>query len=330
MKRVWRYIVNVFEAATRNSYKKMLLLIVDSTSKLQAQKADPDIDALFVRTDPVSTDYSLAYSTWTSATGKRKGETQRFTDKLTELNDVKSKQWEKQVTDKYEEGTPDYKRIFPNGSSMFREGTYEERVNRLQSLGLTLADYPALAATKTEVDNYYRDILGIRNVQTQHDEMVKVASDMLEQKRILAADILFANLGKLMDKFNNDPSLIERFYNLKLLRTYISDNGDTPVPEPVTGKVGSLQSTALLEGGFDANSLISLANLGGTTLKFYTAKLPTDPVPGTTVDLLPGEEAEVFASDLGADTNLFLMVFNPDKINEGEYSYLLMDQTEEE
>jgi hypothetical protein len=41
---------------------------------------------------------------------------------------------------------------------------------------------------------------------------------------------------------------------------------------------------------------------------------------------MPGEETEVFASDLGADGNLFLMVYNPDDVNEGEYSFLLKDQ----
>jgi hypothetical protein len=212
---------------------------------------------------------------------------------------------------------------------MFREGTYEEKVNRLQSLGLTLADYPALVATKTDVDNYYRDTLGIRNVQTVHDELVKVASDVLEQKRIVCAEVLYANLGVLMDKFKDDPSLIEKFFDLTLLRTYISDNGDEPVPEPVVGKVASLQSAIMREGNFDASSLLAVNNTGKTILKLYSAKLPTDPVPGTTVDLLPGEEVEVFASDLGADTNMFLMVFNPDEINEGEYSYLLLDDSEE-
>jgi hypothetical protein len=78
-----------------------------------------------------------------------------------------------------------------------------------------------------------------------------------------------------------------------------------------------------LQGGFDPDTLWHIVNTGGTTLQFYTAMLPTDPVPGSPFELLPGEEAGVFASELGADGNLFLMVFNPDEAQDGEYS--LMD-----
>ena len=329
VKKLWRYLANVFDIATRFSYKKMFLLITDSTTKLQSLKSDPDIDALYQRTEPVCTGYSLAYSDWTSAKGKREGETVRFTGKMAELTDLKAKQWEAQVRAVYLEDTADYKKIFPDGRSMFREGPYDIRINHLQALGSTLADYPALATTKADVDHFHQDILTIRNVQTQHEEKVKAASDLLEQKRLNASGMLFGNLGVLMDKYKDNPLLVEKYFDLSLLRSYSNGNGGTPEPEPVTGMVAALNSVTLMEGGFDANTMFSLANIGGTTLRFYTAKLPTDPVPGTTVELLPGEDAEVFASDLGADTNLFLMVFNPDELNDGEYSYLVMDQTEE-
>ena len=314
---------------TKNSYKKMLLLITDCYSKLEAMKSDPDIEVLFTRTTPVYEDYSIAYSGWTAAKGNWEGETFRFNEKLEELVDVKIKQWDAQVRAVHLEDTADYKKIFPNGRSGFREGPYDIRISNINALGTALKPYAALLATKTDVDQFHTDILGIRNVQTHCEELTKDASDILEIKRKVAADTLYGNLGSLMEKYKDNPSLIEKFFDLRLLRSTANGNGSTPAPEPVTGKVAALASVTILEGGFDANSYFSLANIGGTSLKFYTAKLPTDPVPGSAIELVPGDESEVFASDLGADTNLFLMVYNPDEINEGEYSFLLIDQEEE-
>ena len=45
------------------------------------------------------------------------------------------------------------------------------------------------------------------------------------------------------------------------------------------------------------------------------------PVPGSAMEFLPGEQADVFASELGASSNLFLMAYNPDESKAGDYSF---------
>ena len=44
----------------------------------------------------------------------------------------------------------------------------------------------------------------------------------------------------------------------------------------------------ILHGGFDANTSFHLVNSGSVTLKFYTANLPENPVPGNALELAPG------------------------------------------
>jgi hypothetical protein len=39
------------------------------------------------------------------------------------------------------------------------------------------------------------------------------------------------------------------------------------------------------------------------------------------MEFLPGEQADVFASELGASSNLFLMAYNPDESKAGDYSF---------
>jgi hypothetical protein len=326
MRKVWRYLSNVFETATKNSFKKMLLVLTDSYSKTEALKTDPEIEAIFNRTTPVYNDYSKAYSDWTAAKGNREGETQRFNEKMVELVDVKIKQWDAKVRAEYLEDTADYLKIFPSGRTGFRTGAYDIRINNVGALATALKSFPALAAVYTDVDTFHKDILNIRNVQTHNEELVKDASDILEEKRIAAANMLYGNLGRLMDKYRDNPLLVEKFFDLSLLRSTVNGNGGTPVPEPVTGKVAALATVTMLEGGFDANSYFNIANIGSTSLKFYTAKLPTDPVSPSAIELVPGEETYVFASELGADGNLFLMVNNPDLANEGEYSFMLTEE----
>jgi hypothetical protein len=63
-----------------------------------------------------------------------------------------------------------------------------------------------------------------------------------------------------------------------------------------------------------------LQNTGTVPLQFYTANKPEDPKPGTTFVLQPDEEVEVDASALGAEGNLYLMVYNPSKETKGSYA----------
>lgn len=328
MKTIWRFLLNIFDSVSKTNFKKMLLVIIDHLSKLEILKSDPDIEALFIRTSPVCAAYEKAYSDWTAAKGNWEGETRRFKEKMAELLTEKLKIWDAKVSNVFLEGSADYTRIFPKGRAAFRYGAYDKRINNIDALATALSNYPSLATLQTEVDAFYKAIKGIRNVQKHNKELAKAASDSLEQARKIAANMLYANLGILMDKYNSEPLLIEKYFDLSLLRTTSNGNGVTPEPEPLKGKVAAKAMVAILEGGFDANSYFSLANIGSTTLKFYTAKLPTDPIPGSAIELLAGEETDVFASELGAEGSLFLMAYNPDETAEGEYSFMFIEEEE--
>ena len=76
----------------------------------------------------------------------------------------------------------------------------------------------------------------------------------------------------------------------------------------------------ILHGGFDGDSEFHFKNTGETTLQFYTANLPDDPVSGTVLEIAAGEEATALASALGSEENMFLMVYNVGIENEGEYA----------
>ena len=328
MNKIWFYLSNVFDNVTKRSLKRTLTIIVDHLSKLLADALDVDIQSLYDRTRPLHDAFADKWSEWKTAINLRVGETQRFEEKMTELSDVKLKEWDVAVQNVFLEGSADYKAIFTHGRTAFRSGTYESRIYEVKTLANTLKKYPNLAELQVKVETYHSDLVRTRDGQQQLEEKIGQASDELESARKDIADMMYANLGTLMNKFYQNPSQVERYFDLSLLRSSYNGNGNTLPPEPMTGTVAPEDIVTVLAGGFDANSYFSIVNTGGTSLKFYSAMLPTDPVSGSALELLPGEEADVYASELGADGNIFIMVNNPDKVSEGTYSFLVIEPVE--
>ncbi len=85
------------------------------------------------------------------------------------------------------------------------------------------------------------------------------------------------------------------------------------------GSVTPDSKVTITEEGFTVSSIFILKNIGETPLRFYTSFDPTGPVPDNTPVLQPGDEDEYTALELGAKGNKFLMVYNPDKENVGDY-----------
>ncbi len=328
MKRNWFYLSNVIEHATRGNFKKTITVVTDHKSKLQSGSSDAEIQTLYDRFKPVHTEFVELYNGWISLRNKREGETLRFTDMMAELNDQKVKQWDIAIQNHYLDGTADYKAILTNGRSAFRLGTYESRIGQLGGLVDRLGDYSALATLKTEIGTFYEAIIATRNTQQMTEYEVGKASKALELARLKITKLMYSNLGFLMYKFYETPLEVENYFDLSLLRSAVTVNGEVE-PEPLTGTVEHEAMATIMQGGFDSNTLFNIVNTGGTSLRFYTAMLPSDPVPGSAMELLPGEETEVFASELGAESNLFLMVYNPDLTNAGEYSVLIAEPEEE-
>ncbi len=330
MTKVWSYLSNVFDNVTKHNFKRMLTIVADHLSKLASKSSDPEIQEIYDRTRPARDTYASNYSGSILAKKRYSSETQHFEEKIAELTDVKLKGWDLAVQRVFPEGSIEYKAIFNHGRTAFRQGTYEQRIAELQAMAQVLKDYPELAETQVDVETFCNDLEGIRDVQQQKEGKVTEASKDLEVARAAVANIIFANLGLLINKYRGNLSKVEEYFDLSLLRSANGNgNGNPQPPEPLTGKVAAGATATVLAGGFDSNSYFSIVNTGGTSLKFYSAMLPDDPVPGSSVELLPGEEADAYASELGADSNLFIMVNNPDKVNAGEYSFEFSEPEEE-
>jgi hypothetical protein len=307
----WQYAVNQFDNATENSYKLMSILSPDHTARLEAENSDPDILALWNAYKLIDTAFATAYAEWIAAKGIYKGSTASVDQLLATLSSTKIKQWDAQVQGTFLEGTPDYIAIFPNGRAPFQEGAKDQRINEVQSLGIRLNSYPALAATKTDVNNFYTTILNARNTQQTKEMGVSSGSNDVETARINCAVQMYFNLGTLMAKFKTDPLQIERFWQLSLLRTA---GGELIL----TGDIAGGDTDNILSGGFDDTIQFEIKNTGTTSLKFCTGTSASD-TSAAGVELDKGVSITKTALELGNPGNTFLNVQNLSASNEGSW-----------
>lgn len=307
----WKYVDNQFDVATKDSYKKMSILAPDHLARLEAGQADPDVAVLLTRTNPVVLNYMTKYSSRIAVARLYKGSTASVDSLLETLKDVKTKQWDAQVQSVHLEGTPDYIAIFPSGRTPFQTGGKDQRILEVAALEERLTGYAALAATRTDVHNFYVSINTARDTQQQKEGTVGASSDDLEEARLAVAVMFYGNLGVLMDKFKDNPLMITRFWQLSLFR---DTNGDVIMEETIGG--GDIM--LILSGGFDDTTKFEISNPGLTPLRFFTDVNPTGDT-GTGLVLNPNETRTVVATDMGHAGNTILKVINLDGINEGTW-----------
>ncbi len=260
---IWHYLDNQFENVTKNSNKLSVIIANDHDSKLQAESADADILNFYNRFHPLKTDLSAKYGLWAAAKGLYKGETARVEQKLEELSGTAIESWDIQVQVVHRRDTPDYIALLPNFREPFQKGGIDLRIEEVRGFSERLNSYPALAALKAEVDAFLAVLEGFRNVQQGKEETVGLASDNLKSANQLCMIMAYRNLGGLMDKFGDNPTDVERFYELELLQQ--SPQEDEPLLVVIPGG----ETFNLLSGGFTETSLFILVNTGATPLRFF-------------------------------------------------------------
>jgi len=218
-KGVWSYTVNQFDNKTRHSFTLMDILNSDHLSKLGAYPTDADIQMLYVRTKPLHDDFQQKHALWTSAKAAHEGKTSAMNLCLRELMTDKIKEWDIQIQVHHMKGTPAYKTILPNGRSAYQRNTIDERISLVNALSMTLEKFPELAATKTDVDDFFNTMATTRDEQQSKEGLVKNASMELEKARKAIAVMMYRNMAILMDKYGDKPERISAFFEVELLKS---------------------------------------------------------------------------------------------------------------
>jgi hypothetical protein len=316
---IWHYAANQFDNCTIQSKKRMNRISSDHESKLVAGSGDPVIAGLRVRFDPVRTAYSNCYMASISANAVYKGKTLNFENYTKQLSGTKIEEWDVRIQVVYRKDSPTYVELLPRGREPFQKGTNDQRIEEVTSLGARLTSYAGLLAVKTDVDTFAGDMRDARLEQQEKEELVAESSDALETKRKATAEMMYGNLGVLMDKFRRNPTEIERYFDLEAIRNTGPEQNET-----FEGTIAGGDSVNILSGGFDAETEFLFANPGIARLAYFTSETADGVYSGTGVEVAPGESINKTAGEIGNPDYTFLNVTNLDAENQGNYSVTVM------
>jgi len=309
----WKYLINTFYVQTVDTIKNALSLSTDHLAKLTANEADADILALKTVYLPLHNAFVVSYNQLHSKLGIYKGKTQTFEEMVDEMRYTKLNEWRGQVFAVFPEGTPNATAIFPQGKKPFYEGTYEQRVEAVDTLSTTLATFtgnPTLITLGTAVGAYHTTLLGARALQQTDEGSTETLRTNLKANHETLCVALYRNLGSLMAKYAESPETVTDFFDLTLLR---NTGGDTLTSIVIEGDALTGTINDIVTSGFTITPSTTIQIIVSGNELLFSAAPAAGPTTGPTVwHIFPGTENKTyvaFAALVGiSEINTFLKV----------------------
>ena len=227
MTRPYRFFINPFLSITRTSNRIALTVGVDHHAKLVGGQADPDIAELLLSFKPVLDAFISVNSNLNGVLGGYKARTQNVEELFETVNSEKLAYWEGQIFYFYPKGTVKATELFPKKRRPFQQGTYEQRIQAIKTLGNVCAATPNLAAVGANILAFHTQIESARVAQQSDGEAAVAAQRSLrETARLLLCEELFGNMAALMHKFRKNPEAVGDFFEMELLRRRGEDDNE--------------------------------------------------------------------------------------------------------
>jgi hypothetical protein len=302
----------------------------DSLARLVANNPGGIYSALISATTTAYNNYATALATEAHSASVKEGSTITVDQLKKQFIDLVAMK-EGIIRGTFGKDSAQYEVFFPQGMDEYHQST-KGNIQMLMSRFLAACtDYRAQLPEgfSTQFETLVASYGNARTTQLGHigttDGHKLTTANM---RNILELQLMKNLLTIAMNNIGN-PAVLEVYFDQSIIRrpTRKKTEGELAEEEPMAGQVAPASKATIKHGGFDANTGISLRNTGSTVLQFYTANMPDDPVPGSRVELQPGEEVETFASEMGAEDNLFLMVYNTSSDTAGSYEVLITDET---
>lgn len=313
MRRKYIHLQNPFEIATRGSWEKMKVIANDHLDRLFAGKADPAILALYTPFLAEVDIYETLMEELESIEGMSKSGTFTWEEKLDEITKVTVFDWVRTVETAYGRNSAEVVAIFPNKKEPIARAPYAQRMTSLGALYKTLENYlPTLADLRTEVGNTVDDLKLTRQTQRGRIVTIPQKGSEVEAQRIVLANFMDNDLGRLKEKFRQNVDLVENYFNFNLLRKPAKETSGDFVFSG-TAEAGLTVPVALPANlTMSTNMLCTFRNLSNTVelVFFFSAHGGATESPIHTT-VLPEEVAEGTAAESGwAPGTIFLIVKN--------------------
>ena len=313
----WSYLNNPFDNSTKRNTKRMKSLATDHITKLKKGATnDSVIQELYDYILPAYEAFTKHYTRRTTIEARYQMETQRFANAMALLMSKKIKRWEALSLLTYDDTTPEYNMIFPNGREPFRVGTYDDRISQTSSLAERLSMFSDLADLQTEVADYANDLFKLRDIQQGFEKDLADIRDTLEQSRFELAKKMHAVFGRLIFRYIDDLRLAENYYELQyLIRSSSTDEEEDNNLVLLTeeGNIVAGERVALFGNNVSANINLLVENTGDVPLRVWVGNTADGEQPESALIIESEQSTSFVASDLVADgeTASLLIIANP-------------------
>ncbi len=232
----WKYVQNQFAVCTTNNRKRMQQIIADHLAKITpgsndaaAEETLPHVlEVLRIRTEPLAEQYNAAYDAWLLSKGQWKGATEVFTHKMGKELREKLSFWDARVQVVFMKGSIVYRRLLPYGRKAFTKGSYEQRLEALESFKQALSAHEILSSVQQSIEVFLSSARALRNQQLQLESQVESRANAVTALCEACTTQLYGNLGLLMDTFRTRPEAIGDYFDLDTLRKTSPGEEDPP------------------------------------------------------------------------------------------------------
>lgn len=306
---------NTFNNVTKNNYKRMLLMGRDHTDKLKGFAAiDATINGFYQQILPAYTTFSMIYDKVNSNYAMYQGHTQQFENIIEELRSTLIRKWDTLIQVEYDQPTPQYTMLLPNGRAVFQIGAYELRLSAVNQLynNLVVLNNPNLMNLVTMIDTWRTTAQAARSQQQYVEAEDKNLRGQLENARAELAVEMYGVFFGLAAYYYKTPNKVEHFYELK----YLQSPNASPKPANNATEItvdSNTQKTALT-GDYTSTDTFKIENKGDALLQVWISNNENSAIPNDVASVAKGVTTNFFADELSDGTNpmKYMIVANGD------------------
>lgn len=315
----WSRTENPFLNATRNNYSLADEVGQDMYDRLSTAE-DPEVQAIGQAIKIPVRNYSEKFDVYFKQTWIESVADTRERRAAMNIVQERMEGWEKHlwVMLNGAQQMDLYARLFPEGNyGQYTRGSIKERVDKFEQFArlVSTITLPAAAPLKAEVEGVLETIgssISGKRQSNRDDEAFSADLELARQQMCIA---LYRALGRLIDKFAENPRLIEAYVPVNLLTR-------SQQLEFTSNKLKLAGSDLIFTRTYPDIAEIRLRNLGITELQVFRTERKGGAPGEATVMLGPGEERIVPVSALG--TGRYYYVRNQSATQEGAYNILIL------
>lgn len=288
---------------------------------LQSNPGDAFFNERYQQLSPYFTAFNTAYVAKFGNKAQRKGKTLTLNQLFKQLSSTKAHAWDVAIQNVYLKSTAQYLNIFPQGLTPLYSLSIEQSILYLENAVIMSGNDPLLLTVHDEMKHFHLSLINARSTQEQKETSLKNSIDDVMLQAYALSDQLYAALGAFMTKFCTNPSQIEAYFPVFLMKQKHKNTEDDA--DVLDIKVAPATT---IEGGFsfNMNDKFNIYITGETDMELYFASEKSVIKPSNTIKMSPQDIKTIAVKEYANQGDRFFMIQNLSATDEGEIEISLV------